>query len=53
MPEGDYHLEEERRLFYVATARAKERLYFSSAENYGGVRAKKVSRFLVEAGVVE
>ena len=53
VPEGDYHLEEERRLFYVATTRAKERLYFSSAENYGGVRAKKVSRFLVEAGVVE
>jgi len=48
LPEGDYHLEEERRLFYVAMTRAKNGLYFSSADDYGGARKKKVSRFLVE-----
>lgn len=50
LPEGDYHLQEERRLFYVAITRAKERLYFTSAKNYGGVREKKISRFLGELG---
>jgi len=48
MPTGDIHLAEERRLFYVAMTRAKEGLYFSSAEDYGGARAKKLSRFLTE-----
>ena len=48
IPEGDIHLAEERRLFYVAMTRAKEGLYFSSAEDYGGARAKKLSRFLIE-----
>ena len=50
MLEGDYHYQEERRLFYVAMTRAKERLYFSSAGSYGGVREKKLSRFLDELG---
>ncbi|TSC55940.1 MAG: hypothetical protein G01um101418_511 [Parcubacteria group bacterium Gr01-1014_18] len=50
LPGGDFHLEEERRLFYVACTRAKEGLYFTRAENYGGVRKKKMSRFLVELG---
>ncbi len=49
-PEGDGHLEEERRLFYVAITRAKEHLYFTSAEDYGGTRKRKLSRFLVELG---
>lgn len=48
LPEGDGHYQEERRLFYVAVTRAKERLYFSSASSYGGTRAKKISRFLAE-----
>jgi DNA helicase-2/ATP-dependent DNA helicase PcrA len=48
--EGDWHLEEERRLFYVAMTRAKEHLYFSSADDYGGTRKRKISRFLVELG---
>ncbi len=50
MPQGDIHLQEERRLFYVAMTRAKEGLYFTSAEDYGGVRKKKISRFLQEIG---
>ncbi len=50
LPEGDSHYQEERRLFYVAMTRAKERLYFTSASNYGGVRKKKLSRFLDELG---
>ena len=48
MPEGDVHLQEERRLLYVAMTRAKHGLYFSSADDYGGVRKKKISRFLSE-----
>ncbi len=50
LPEGDYHYQEERRLFYVAMTRAKERLYFLSSSSYGGVREKKLSRFLDELG---
>ncbi len=50
LPEGDSHYEEERRLFYVAMTRAKERLYLTSASNYGSQRAKKISRFLAEIG---
>jgi DNA helicase-2/ATP-dependent DNA helicase PcrA len=52
LPEGDIHTEEERRLFYVALTRAKERLYLTSAKDYGGARDKKPSRFLVEAEVL-
>jgi len=52
-PEGDVHLQEERRLCYVAMTRAKKELYFTSAEDYGGQRAKKLSRFLAEMGYNE
>ena len=48
IPEGDFHYQEERRLFYVACTRAKQGLFLTSAEDYGGVRKKKLSRFLVE-----
>ena len=48
IPEGDIHLQEERRLFYVAVTRAKDGLFFTSAENYGGQKSKKLSRFLYE-----
>ncbi|MDP2630995.1 MAG: UvrD-helicase domain-containing protein [Candidatus Uhrbacteria bacterium] len=51
-PQGDAHLEEERRLFYVALTRAKEGIYFTSSHDVGGARKKKLSRFLHEAGVV-
>ncbi|MCR4313947.1 MAG: ATP-dependent helicase, partial [Candidatus Uhrbacteria bacterium] len=46
----DAHLEEERRLFYVAMTRAKQGLYFTSAQDYGGTRSRKLSRFLSELG---
>ena len=49
--DSDIHLEEERRLFYVAATRAKEELYLSGAKDYGGARAKKPSRFISEMGV--
>ncbi len=52
LPEGDIHLEEERRLFYVAMTRAREGLYFSWTPDYGLARKKKPSRFLVECGLV-
>ena len=46
----DFHLEEERRLFYVGMTRAKELLYFTAADYYGnGKRIKKLSPFIYEA----
>jgi DNA helicase-2/ATP-dependent DNA helicase PcrA len=50
IPEGDIHLQEERRLFYVGMTRAKDGLFFTSADDYGGTRKKRPSRFLVELG---
>ncbi|HPI67269.1 MAG TPA: UvrD-helicase domain-containing protein [bacterium] len=50
IPTGDVHLQEERRLFYVAMTRAKHGLFFTSAENYGQGKKKKLSRFLSEIG---
>ena len=50
LPQGNFHLQEERRLFYVGMTRAKERLYFTGAKYYGdGKREKKVSPFVMEA----
>ncbi|OGM27704.1 hypothetical protein A2627_04665 [Candidatus Woesebacteria bacterium RIFCSPHIGHO2_01_FULL_39_28] len=50
LPQGDYHLQEERRLFYVGMTRAKDRLYFTAADYYGeGKREKKLSPFIFEA----
>lgn len=49
LPKGDFHLQEERRLFYVGMTRAKDRLIFTSAEDYGGVRSRKASPFVLEA----
>ncbi|HVT01279.1 MAG TPA: ATP-dependent DNA helicase [Patescibacteria group bacterium] len=47
---SDFHLEEERRLFYVGITRAKEHLYMTAADYYGGgKRAKKISPFVFEA----
>lgn len=52
LPEGDAHLQEERRLFYVAMTRAKNNLYFTRALDYFGKTTKRPSRFLFELGLV-
>jgi DNA helicase-2/ATP-dependent DNA helicase PcrA len=52
LPEGDFHLQEERRLFYVAVTRAKSHLYFSWGRDYGGAKTKKPSVFLHETKLV-
>ncbi len=49
LPKGDFHIQEERRLFYVGMTRAKDRLILTSASDYGGVRNRKVSPFVLEA----
>ncbi len=49
LPVGDFHLEEERRLFYVGMTRARDRLYLTAADYYGeGKREKKISPFVYE-----
>ncbi|PIR79950.1 MAG: hypothetical protein COU25_02695 [Candidatus Levybacteria bacterium CG10_big_fil_rev_8_21_14_0_10_35_13] len=46
----DFHMEEERRLFYVGMTRARKLLYFTAADYYGsGKRIKKLSPFIYEA----
>jgi len=49
LPSGDFHKQEERRLFYVGMTRAKDELYLTSASDYGGQRERKVSEFVYEA----
>jgi len=54
MPEGDYHVQEERRLFYVGLTRAKDRAYLTASEIYGsGLRKRKISPFVAETIGVE
>ena len=49
LPTGDYHIEEERRLFYVGLTRAKDKVFLSSSKFYGeGKRIRKISRFVTE-----
>ncbi|KKQ23345.1 MAG: hypothetical protein US40_C0017G0004 [Candidatus Roizmanbacteria bacterium GW2011_GWC2_37_13] len=50
LPTGDYHIEEERRLFYVSITRAKEKLYMTASRFYGaGKREQKISPFVIES----
>jgi DNA helicase-2/ATP-dependent DNA helicase PcrA len=46
---ADAHMHEERRLFYVGMTRAEDELILTSATDYGTARARKLSRFAVEA----
>jgi DNA helicase-2/ATP-dependent DNA helicase PcrA len=49
LPVGDFHLEEERRLFYVGLTRARDLLFLTAANFYGeGKREKKLSPFIYE-----
>lgn len=50
LPSGDAHIQEERRLCYVACTRARKTLTLTGAKNYGGVREKKQSQFISEIG---
>lgn len=43
------HYREERRLFYVGMTRARDRLVLCHAQDLGGKRAAKPSRFVLEA----
>jgi len=49
LPEGDFHMQEERRLFYVGMTRAKDKLFLTAANYYGeGKRERKISPFVFE-----
>lgn len=48
VPSIENHLQEERRLLYVAITRACKGVFFTAAKNYGGARDKKLSRFIEE-----
>ncbi|MDQ7798315.1 MAG: UvrD-helicase domain-containing protein [Candidatus Edwardsbacteria bacterium] len=48
-PAGDFHIQEERRLFYVGLTRAREQLYLTAAEMYTAKKLFKPSGFIAEA----
>ncbi len=50
LPTGNESLQEERRLFYVAMTRAKDKLFLTASRFYGEAkRERKLSPFLTEA----
>lgn len=49
LPTGDWHMQEERRLFYTGATRARDLLYLSWSRDTGATRAKKISPFVLEA----
>lgn len=48
---SDQHIAEERRLFYVGLTRAKKGVFLMSANDYGGSRKRKLSRFVSELDI--
>lgn len=49
LPTGNENLQEERRLFYVAATRARDKLYLTASKFYGdGKRERKISPFVIE-----
>lgn len=49
LPPGDYHLQEERRLFYVGLTRAKDLVFLTASKFYRGEkRQAKLSPFISE-----
>lgn len=50
----DVHIQEERRLFYVAVTRAKKKIFLTAAKQYAGRKTvAKLSRFLDECNLNE
>lgn len=50
LPTGDYHQQEERRLFYVGMTRAKDLLFLTASKfYYDGKRERKISQFVIES----
>ncbi|MFH1656028.1 MAG: UvrD-helicase domain-containing protein [Candidatus Omnitrophota bacterium] len=49
LPSGDFHIQEERRLFYVGMTRAKKELFLTSARDYGTKKTRKISKFVLES----
>ncbi|MFA5361254.1 MAG: UvrD-helicase domain-containing protein [archaeon] len=52
LPQGDFHIQEERRLFYVALTRAKKGMFLTWSADHGGKQLKKPSRFLIESELI-
>ncbi|MBI3751809.1 MAG: ATP-dependent helicase [Chloroflexi bacterium] len=49
LPDGDVHLQEERRLFYVAMTRARDELILTHASEATSGTARRISPFVLEA----
>lgn len=49
LPEGDHHMEEERRLFYVGLTRAREKVFLSWSDMYEGKKIWKPSPFVLQS----
>jgi DNA helicase-2/ATP-dependent DNA helicase PcrA len=50
LPTGDENLQEERRLFYVAITRARDKLFLTASKFYAeGKRERKLSPFIAES----